>query len=60
LTGTSFLVNTPKWSDMSSASLIYLASSKFKQTFVLDLSDGPDIMRDFAARRSANVTRDPR
>jgi len=51
LTVTSFLVNTTKWPDISRASLIYLGCSEFKQTFVLDLRDGVDIMRPFGSAR---------
>ncbi|CAI8782746.1 hypothetical protein EMIT051CA3_11162 [Pseudomonas chlororaphis] len=45
MTGTPILVNTPKWSVISRASLIYMGCSKFKQTFVLDAKSGVDIMR---------------
>jgi len=50
LTGTPILVNTAKWPEPSRTSRIYQGYSKFKQTFVLDLGDGVDIMRPFAAR----------
>jgi hypothetical protein len=50
LTGTPILVNTAKWPLISLSSVFYQGFSKFKQTFVLDLRDGVDIMRPFAAR----------
>jgi hypothetical protein len=49
LTGTPILVNTAKRPEVRRASRIYEGYSKFKQTFVLDLRDGVDIMRPFTA-----------
>jgi len=48
LTGTPFLVNTAKTPVTSRVPLIYLACGQFKQTFVLDLRSGVDIMRPFS------------
>jgi hypothetical protein len=45
LTATRLLVNTTKLPVMSRATMFYLACGHFKQTFVLDLSGGVDIMR---------------
>jgi|GEM_PF-5014938 len=52
LTGTPFLVNTAKWPVTSRSSLIYQACGQFKQTFVLDLQGGVDIMRPFNEARA--------
>jgi hypothetical protein len=51
LTGTPIPVNTTKTPLTSRASMIYLACNQFKQTFVLDLRDGVDIMRPFSGAR---------
>jgi hypothetical protein len=45
LTGTPIPVNTAKWPVISRVTLISLAWSQFKQTFVLDAGSGVDIMR---------------
>jgi hypothetical protein len=45
LTGTPIPVNTPKWPFIRRVTLISLALSQFKQTFVLDAESGVDIMR---------------
>ncbi|CAI8927650.1 hypothetical protein EMIT0P253_40089 [Pseudomonas sp. IT-P253] len=45
MTGTPIPVNTAKWPFISRVTLIYLAWSQFKQTFVLDAESGVDIMR---------------
>jgi hypothetical protein len=45
LTGTLIPVNTAKWPFISRVTLISLALSQFKQTFVLDARSGVDIMR---------------
>jgi hypothetical protein len=45
LTGTPIPVNTAKWPFVSRVTLISLALSQFKQTFVLDAESGVDIMR---------------
>jgi hypothetical protein len=45
LTGTPIPVNTPKLPFMRRVTLISLALSQFKQTFVLDARSGVDIMR---------------
>jgi hypothetical protein len=45
LTGTPIPVNTPKQPFIRRVTLISLALSQFKQTFVLDAESGVDIMR---------------
>jgi hypothetical protein len=47
LTGTPGRVNTTKTPVTSRAPMFYQGFSHFKQTFVLDLQGGVDIMRPF-------------
>jgi hypothetical protein len=47
LTGTPIPVNTTKTPVASRAAMIYPPCGHFKQTFVLDLPGGVDIMRAF-------------